>query len=87
MTKSETVNTRHKTVLLKETIDGLFVPQKAGNEKLVVVDATFGGGGHSLEIYKRYSNAKIIALDQDKNVFTEGDKFESCDISFVNENF
>lgn len=80
----------HKTVLLHETIEGLLAPQKAGKDNPVVVDATFGGGGHSLEICRRYPGAKIIALDQDQSVFEKAkSKFKGldCDISFVNENF
>jgi 16S rRNA (cytosine1402-N4)-methyltransferase len=75
----------HKTVLLNETIEGLNLPKHP-----VVVDGTFGGGGHSSEICKRYKGAKIIALDQDKDVWKNAEgKFKDldCDISFVNENF
>ncbi len=82
MTKSETVHTRHKTVLLKETIDGLNLKPDS-----VVIDGTFGGGGHSLEICKRFRDVKIIAFDQDKKVFADEEKFKGCNISFVNENF
>ena len=53
------MNSVHKTVLLKETIDGLDLKGEA-----TVIDGTFGGGGHSLEICKRYPKVKIIALDQ-----------------------
>ncbi|OGI65627.1 16S rRNA (cytosine(1402)-N(4))-methyltransferase [Candidatus Nomurabacteria bacterium RIFCSPLOWO2_02_FULL_40_10] len=89
MTNTEGV-TRHKTVLLNEAIEGLFAPQKAGNEKLIVVDGTFGGGGHSLEICKKNPGVKIIALDQDKGVFIKAkSKFKElgCDISFHEANF
>jgi len=75
----------HKTVLLKETIDGLNL--KPGS---VVIDATFGGGGHCEEICKRYPGTKIIALDQDREALERGKKkFENlgCDITFVNTNF
>ncbi|MFZ3011847.1 MAG: 16S rRNA (cytosine(1402)-N(4))-methyltransferase RsmH [Minisyncoccia bacterium] len=68
----------HKTVLLKETIDGLNL-----SEKSVVVDCTFGGGGHSLEVLKRFPKAKVIALDQDKSVWQGNEKR----ISFHNKNF
>ena len=84
-TKAEMVNTRHKTVLLQETIDGLNLHNDA-----VVVDGTFGGGGHSIEICKKYKNVKIITLDQDKSVFEKAEeKFKAldCDITFVNANF
>ncbi|OGI75117.1 16S rRNA (cytosine(1402)-N(4))-methyltransferase, partial [Candidatus Nomurabacteria bacterium RIFCSPHIGHO2_01_FULL_43_16] len=76
----------HKTVLLNETIDGLLVHRslgEGGNENLVIVDATFGGGGHSREILKRFPKAKVIALDQDGSVWNENDSR----ISFHNENF
>ncbi len=76
----------HRTVLLNETIDGLNL-----NDKSMVLDCTFGGGGHSLEICQRYPDMKIIALDQDQDVFTnkakERFKDLGCDISFVNANF
>lgn len=75
----------HRTVLLNEAIEGLNLDSKS-----TVLDCTFGGGGHSLEICKRFPNIKIIALDQDKSVFekAEGEfKNLKCDISFVNDNF
>lgn len=68
----------HKTVLLKETIDGLNL-----SEKSVVVDCTFGGGGHSREVLKRFPKARVIALDQDKSVWQGNDKR----IFFHNKNF
>lgn len=69
----------HKTVLLNETIDGLNLQDGS-----IVLDATFGGGGHSKEILRRYPNVKIIALDQDESVF---ENFKDTRIIFVNENF
>ena len=75
----------HKTVLLNETIEGLNLTTKS-----VVLDGTFGGGGHSAEICRRFPGVKIIALDQDQSVFEKAkDKFKNldCDISFSNENF
>lgn len=75
MTKIESV---HRTVLLNETIDGLNLKPDS-----VVIDATFGGGGHSREILKRFPKAKVIALDQDKSVWDGNDER----IFFHNENF
>jgi 16S rRNA (cytosine1402-N4)-methyltransferase len=80
----------HKTVLLNETIEGLLAPQKVGNENLVIIDCTFGGGGHSLEILNKYPNAKVVALDQDKSVFEKAkEKFKGLEdrITFLNRNF
>ena len=54
----------------------------------MVIDGTFGGGGHSLEICKKFPKVKIIAFDQDKGVFEKAEeKFKGCDITFVNGNF
>ena len=83
---SNEVKSVHQTVLLNETIEGLNLPK--GDS--VVIDGTFGGGGHSLEILKRYSQARIIAIDQDKGVFEKAkDKFKGFEnrICFVNDNF
>ncbi|MFA5931947.1 MAG: 16S rRNA (cytosine(1402)-N(4))-methyltransferase RsmH [Candidatus Paceibacterota bacterium] len=75
----------HKTVLLNETIEGLNLSPKS-----LVLDCTFGGGGHSAEICRRFPGIKIIALDQDKSAFEKAkDKFKNlnCDITFKNINF
>jgi 16S rRNA (cytosine1402-N4)-methyltransferase len=54
--------TIHKPVLLEELIEGLNL--KKGD---VVVDATLGGGGHSLEILRKIlPDGKLIAIDQDE---------------------
>ena len=76
----------HKTVLLNETIESLNLP----TGKAFVLDATFGGGGHSKEILERYPKAKIIAFDQDKSVWNKAkDKFKGLKerIFFINKNF
>ena len=75
----------HRTVLLNETIEGLNLKNGA-----IVLDATFGGGGHSREICERYKNVKIIAIDQDASAFKKAEhkwKGCDCDITFVNANF
>ncbi len=53
----------HKSVLLNEIIEGLNLK----NDSLIL-DCTFGGGGHSREILKKHKEVRIIALDQDKSV-------------------
>jgi len=51
----------HIPVLLKESVDGLALRQDA-----VVVDATFGGGGHSSYILSQLSSKGFLyAFDQD----------------------
>lgn len=81
------METVHKSVLLKETIDGLNIDSKAVG---IVVDGTFGGGGHSIEILKNFPNVKIIAIDQDKSAWDKAQsKFKGFEkrITFVNGNF
>lgn len=58
---------RHITVLKTEAVDGLALDTKA-----VVVDATYGGGGHSLEILSRLgTEGRLISIDADPHAFTE----------------
>lgn len=75
----------HKTVLLNEVIEGLNLSTDS-----VVLDGTFGGGGHSLEILLKYPNAKVIAMDQDNSVWSKAkEKFHGLEnrIFFKNKNF
>lgn len=75
----------HVSVLLNETIEGMNLADEA-----VVLDATFGGGGHSSEICKRYKNLKILAIDQDSGAWKRAEpKFEgvNCEVFFNNINF
>ncbi len=52
----------HKSVLLKETIDGLCVKPEG-----IYVDGTLGGGGHSYEVCARLGEkGSIIGIDQDE---------------------
>lgn len=51
---------KHISVLLNESIDGLNI-----NPDGIYVDATAGGAGHSIEIAKRLTNGRLIAIDRD----------------------
>jgi 16S rRNA (cytosine1402-N4)-methyltransferase len=50
----------HVPALLKQSVDALEIKTDG-----VYVDATYGGGGHSLEILSRLKNGKLIAFDRD----------------------
>jgi len=67
--------TIHKPVLLQETVDGLEV-----KESDIVLDGTFGGGGHSFEISKKLGkDGALIAVDQDQDALDAGkDKLSAC---------
>lgn len=59
----------HVSVLLKETIEGLQIQPEG-----VYVDATLGGGGHSLAIAKKLSSGKLIGFDQDADAIEAAKK-------------
>ena len=51
---------KHNSVLLNESIKGLNIKPDG-----IYVDATLGGGGHSLEILKKLTTGHLYAFDQD----------------------
>jgi len=52
----------HVPVLLTESVNGLEI--KANGD---YVDVTFGGGGHSREIFSRLKSGRLFAFDQDED--------------------
>lgn len=52
----------HIPVLLTASVDGLEI--KASGD---YVDVTFGGGGHSREIFSRLTTGRLFAFDQDED--------------------
>ncbi|TVQ88295.1 MAG: 16S rRNA (cytosine(1402)-N(4))-methyltransferase RsmH [Bacteroidetes bacterium] len=72
--------TYHRPVLLHACIDGLNI--KTGG---TYIDATFGGGGHSLLILEKLKNGKLIAFDHDTDA--EKNVPEDERILFINQNF
>lgn len=63
----------HKSVLLDETVHALHI-KPAG----IYIDGTAGGGGHSVEIAKRLTAGRLIALDQDPDaVMAAGERLNS----------
>ena len=71
----------HNPVLLEESVSGLDIKKNG-----IYVDATFGGGGHSIEILNRLGpRGKLIAFDQDRDVLKN--IVEDSRFLFLNENF
>ncbi|MDR1582816.1 MAG: 16S rRNA (cytosine(1402)-N(4))-methyltransferase RsmH [Prevotellaceae bacterium] len=70
----------HVPVLLKESVDALNIKTNG-----IYVDATYGGGGHSMEILSRLKDGKLIAFDRDSAAMDnlKNDKR----LIFVNNNF
>jgi 16S rRNA (cytosine1402-N4)-methyltransferase len=77
---------KHKSVLTKETVEALTLKSSS-----VVVDATFGSGGHAREICKRLDERGVyIGIDVDPIAIQEGEKLlseEEPKIHLVNKNF
>lgn len=74
---------QHTTVLLKETVDGVF-----GETAGIYADLTAGGGGHSLELAKRLSGGRLICFDRDKEAIeAAGGRLEGYPVTLVNRNF
>lgn len=70
----------HQPVLLKESIEGLNIRPDG-----IYVDATFGGGGHSLEILSHLKKGRLFGFDQDEDTIGNIPKDER--FTFVNHNF
>ena len=51
---------KHQPVLLEEI--KTFIPKE---RKINVIDATFGGGGHSRSILQNFNVEHLIAIDRD----------------------
>lgn len=67
--------------MLHECIEGLKI-----NPDGVYVDVTFGGGGHSREIYKQLSSkGKLIVFDQDPDA--KANAWEADNFFFIAANF
>lgn len=76
---------KHISVLKEESISGLNVCPDG-----IYVDATTGGGGHSLEIVKKLKSGKLICIDKDTDALKKTKEVlkEYLDkIVFVNDNF
>jgi 16S rRNA (cytosine1402-N4)-methyltransferase len=71
----------HQPVLLEESIDGLNIKPEA-----IVVDLTFGGGGHSSGILKKLGKkGKLLAFDQDTD--TCRNRINDPRFTLINSNF
>jgi len=70
----------HIPVLAKESIQGMNLFSTAD-----VVDATFGGGGHSKLILEKISKGKLFAFDQDEDAAENA--FDDKRLFFIRHNF
>ena len=77
----KTAETYHVPVLLAESVDGLAIQPDS-----ILVDVTFGGGGHSREILRRLGEkGHLYSFDQDADAeqnIVDDDRF-----TFIRSNF
>jgi len=76
---------QHKTVLLKETVDGLHIKPDG-----IYVDCTLGGGGHSAYLLQQLTGGHLYAFDQDETAIQHAkEKFahDQNRITFIKSNF
>ena len=64
----------HVSVLEKEVVDGLLPPFLEAKEAELLVDCTFGGGGHTRLFLERFQGSphRVIAFDQDRDAIERG---------------
>ena len=73
----------HKSVLINETIESLNIKEDG-----IYLDGTAGGAGHSLEIAKRLTSGKLIALDQDPDaVKIATERLKGYNATVIQSNF
>ena len=84
--KLEFFNMAHIPVLRDESIDGLFI--KKGE---TIIDGTLGGGGHTLEIVRRFGKSvRIICLDLDGDAIKRVEKLvtgKEANLILINSGF
>ena len=77
---------KHTSIMLSECIDGLNIKEDG-----IYIDATLGGGGHSLEICKKLSEkGMLIGIDRDQEAIEAAKERLSetvCQKKFINANF
>lgn len=74
---------KHFSVLLNESIDGLNIRPDG-----IYVDGTAGGAGHSLEIAKRLTTGKLIAVDRDPDaVKVATERLQGYNAQVVHSNY
>ncbi len=72
----------HKPVMLNECIEALNIRPDG-----IYVDATFGGGGHSIKILEQIKEGRLLSFDQDDDAKREAEKIKSRSFTFCHTNF
>ena len=81
MTTNRQEETYHIPVMLNECLEGLNIKPEG-----VYIDVTFGGGGHSREIFKKLGpEGKLIVFDQDPDA--QKNAWDAPNFHFIASNF
>lgn len=74
----------HKPIMLKEIIENLSLKPND-----IVIDATCGEGGHSIEIIKYLSDGLLICIDRNKEIIQRAKERLNnySNVIFINDNF
>ncbi|WP_250473119.1 16S rRNA (cytosine(1402)-N(4))-methyltransferase RsmH [Caballeronia sp. GAFFF1] len=74
---------QHRTVLLKEAVDGLITRADG-----IYIDGTFGRGGHSRAVLQRLGEAgRLIAFDKDPLAIATAQQIQDSRFSIVHDSF
>src|SRR6185295_15261131 len=72
----------HRPVMLAAFVKGLKI-----NPEEIYVDATYGGGGHSMAILEKIKGGKLIAFDQDEDAKKQAENIQHRSFTFCQANF
>ena len=85
------MNQTHRPVLLAEAVTALLespLLQTESSEKSIVIDGTFGRGGHTRELLGAMrSDAQLIAFDKDLQAIAEAKKISDTRFQIVHSSF
>lgn len=80
--KQDSGSTYHRPVMLRECIEALNIKPQG-----VYVDATFGGGGHSMAMLENIKEGRLIAFDQDDDARQQAERITTRSFTFCHANF
>ena len=85
------MNQTHRPVLLAEAVTALLespLLQAESPEKSILIDGTFGRGGHSRALLEAIRfNAQLIAFDKDLQAITEAKKIKDSRFQIIHNSF
>ncbi|MGB0522812.1 MAG: 16S rRNA (cytosine(1402)-N(4))-methyltransferase RsmH [Flammeovirgaceae bacterium] len=72
----------HIPVMLEECLEGLAIEPNS-----ILVDVTFGGGGHAKEMLKGLVDGKLYAFDQDEDAIKNAEGLDKARFQLIESNF